>query len=43
LIGKLNLIDTRHYPLMRLIQEIVLTDCDVRGKWQDYLDGTFRI
>jgi glycerol-3-phosphate dehydrogenase (NAD(P)+) len=42
LIGKLNLIDTRHYPLMRLIQEIVLTDDDVRKKWQYYLDGTFR-
>jgi glycerol-3-phosphate dehydrogenase (NAD(P)+) len=41
LIGKLNLIDTRQYPLMRLIKEIVLTDCDVREKWQNYLDGTF--
>jgi glycerol-3-phosphate dehydrogenase (NAD(P)+) len=41
LIGKLNLIDTRRYPLMRLIQEIVLTDSDVREKWQYYLDGTF--
>ncbi len=38
LIGKLNLIDTRHYPLMRLIQEIVLTDSDVRKKWQHYLE-----
>lgn len=43
LIGKLNLIDTRHYPLMQLIQEIVLTDSDVRKKWQYYLEGTFRI
>ena len=42
LISKLNLIDTCHYPLMRLIQEIVLTDSDVRKKWQHYLDGTFR-
>ena len=42
LISKLNLIDTRHYPLMRLIQEIVLADSDVRKKWQHYLDGTFR-
>ena len=42
LIGKLNLIDTRQYPLMRLIQEIVLTDSDVRKNWQYYLDGTFR-
>ena len=41
LIGKLNLIDARQYPLMRLIMEIVLTDCDVREKWQSYLDGTF--
>jgi glycerol-3-phosphate dehydrogenase (NAD(P)+) len=41
LIGKLNLIDARQYPLMRLIKEIVLTDCDVREKWQCYLDGTF--
>ena len=41
LIGKLNLIDARQYPLMRLIQEIVLTDSDVREKWQHYLDGTF--
>jgi len=42
LIEQLNLIDTRHYPLMRLIQEIVLTESDVREKWQNYLDGTFR-
>ena len=34
--------DTRHYPLMRLIQEIVLADSDVRKKWQHYLGGTFR-
>lgn len=38
LISKLNLIDTRHYPLIRLIQEIVLTDSDVRKKWQHYLE-----
>ena len=43
LIGQLNLIDTRVYPLMRLIQEIVLAESDVRGKWQNYLDGTFRV
>lgn len=43
LIGQLNLIDTRVYPLMRLIQEIVLTESDVREKWQNYLDGTFRV
>jgi glycerol-3-phosphate dehydrogenase (NAD(P)+) len=43
LISKLKLIDTHHYPLMRLIQEIVLTDCDVREKWRHYLDGTFRL
>jgi glycerol-3-phosphate dehydrogenase (NAD(P)+) len=42
LIDTLNLIDTRRYPLMRLITEIVLTDCDVREKWRHYLDGTFR-
>ena len=42
LIEQLNLIDTRHYPLMRLIQEIVLTESVVREKWQHYLDGTFR-
>jgi len=42
LIEQLNLIDIRHYPLMRLIQEIVLTESDVREKWQNYLDGTFR-
>jgi len=42
LIDKLNLIDTRHYPLMQLIQKIVLTDTDVRLEWQHYLDGTFR-
>ena len=41
LIEQLNLIDTRHYPLMHLIQEIVLTESDVREKWQNYLDGTF--
>jgi glycerol-3-phosphate dehydrogenase (NAD(P)+) len=41
LIGKLNLIDASQYPLMRLIMEIVLTDSDVREKWQHYLDGTF--
>ena len=43
LISKLNLIDTLNYPLMRLIQEIVLSDGDVREKWQYYLDGTFRV
>jgi len=42
LISKLDLIDTRHYPLMKLIQEIVLTDSDVREMWQHYLDGTFQ-
>ncbi len=42
LISKLGLIDTRNYPLMRLIQEIVLTECDAREKWQHYLDGTFQ-
>ncbi len=42
LISQLSLIDTRHYPLMQLIQEIVLTECDAREKWQRYLDGTFR-
>jgi hypothetical protein len=41
LIGKLNLIDSRQYPLMRLIMEIVLTDSDVREKWRYFLDGTF--
>jgi hypothetical protein len=24
------------------MQEIVLTDSDIREKWQYYLDGTFR-
>jgi glycerol-3-phosphate dehydrogenase (NAD(P)+) len=42
LIVKLNLIDTSQYPLMHLIQEIVLTDSDAREKWRPYLDGTFR-
>jgi len=42
LISQLNLIDIQQYPLMRLIQEIVLTDCNVREKWQYFLDGTFR-
>jgi len=42
LISRLNLIDTERYPLMRLIQEIVLTECDAREMWQYYLDGTFR-
>jgi glycerol-3-phosphate dehydrogenase (NAD(P)+) len=42
LISQLSLIDTRHYPLMQLIQEIVLTECDAREIWQRYLDGTFR-
>jgi len=42
LINKLNLIDTQQYPLMRLIQDIVLSDCDAREKWQLYLDGIFR-
>jgi glycerol-3-phosphate dehydrogenase (NAD(P)+) len=41
LIGKLDLIDTRRYPLMRLIQDIVLTECNVREKWRYYLGGTF--
>ena len=43
LIGKLNLIDSRQYPLMRLIMEIVLTDSDVREKWRYFLDGTFHL
>jgi glycerol-3-phosphate dehydrogenase (NAD(P)+) len=41
LIGKLNLIDTYQYPLLRLIKDVVQTDSDVREKWQYYLDGTF--
>ncbi len=42
LLGKLDLIDTHQYPLLRLIQEIVLTDSDVGKKWRHYLEGTFR-
>lgn len=41
LIGKLKLIDTRQYPLMQLIEDIVLNGGDVREKWQDYLDHAF--
>ena len=42
LISNLDLIDTGRYPLMRLIQEIVLTDCDALKKWQYYLKKTFQ-
>jgi len=42
LISQLDLIDIQRYPLMQLIQEILLTDCNVQEKWQCFLDGTFR-
>jgi len=42
LLDELNVIDCARYPLMRLIQEIVLTECDAREEWQRYLDGPFR-
>lgn len=41
LVSQLNLIDTRQYPLMQLIQEIVMNECDALQKWRNYLAGTF--
>ncbi len=41
LVNELNLIKTSQYPLMQLIQDIVLTGGDVRQKWQRYLSHVF--
>ncbi len=41
LVSELNLIKTNQYPLMQLIQDIVLTGGDVRQKWQHYLGHAF--
>ena len=41
LVGELNLVETRKYPLLNLIQEIVQRGGNVRQKWQNYLDNNF--
>jgi glycerol-3-phosphate dehydrogenase (NAD(P)+) len=41
LVNKLALIDTRQYPLMHFVEDVVLNGGDVRQKWQTYLDRAF--